>query len=262
MKSEIIFPSPDKNVILTGKNLTIEDFISVTRKGARVNIADSAIDKLRKSNIIVNEIVESQKPTYGINTGFGELSNVSVKKESIDKLQENLILSHCTAVGNPYPTEVVRGMMLLRANALCNGYSGIRPLVVQTIIDMLNAGVHPIIPEKGSLGSSGDLAPLAHMVLPLIGYGEAEYKGATMSGAIAMKKAGLTPCKLGAKEGLALVNGTQAMTSVGALSYYDTLHAARLADIACSLTMEALEGLKNAFDARVHAVRPHQAKAS
>lgn len=247
----------DKTIILDGNSLTIEALIAVARFGAKISLSEEAVRRMQVSRDEVERIIAEEKTTYGVNTGFGDFSNVSIDTDSIGKLQKNLILSHCTAVGNPYPEEVVRAMMTLRANALCGGYSGIRVETVQTLVDMVNGGVHPVVPEKGSLGASGDLAPLAHMVLPMLGYGEAIYKGKRLSGAEAMKSAGITVCKLRAKEGLALINGTQAMTAVGTLAYYDSLCAARVADIAVSMTMEALMGLENAFDEKVQAVRPH-----
>ena len=254
-------PKTIKEVELTGSGLTVEKVVAVARFGAKVSIKEEALKKMEASHEQVEKIVKSEVPTYGINTGFGDFSTVSIDRENIGKVQKNLILSHCVATGHPYDTEVVRAMMLLRANALCLGFSGIRPQVVETLVAMINHNVHPIVPQKGSLGASGDLAPLAHMVLPLIGYGKAEFGGNIMDGAKAMEKAGLTPVELEAKEGLALINGTQAMTAVGTLSFYDSLCAARLADISCALSMEALLALTNAFDPRVQNVRPHEGQA-
>ena len=257
----IINPKTIKEVKLTGKGLTVEKVVAVARFGAKVVIDDAAQQKMKESHAQVERIVKSEVPTYGINTGFGDFSTISIAPEDISKVQKNLILSHCVATGEPYAAEVVRAMMLLRANALCIGFSGIRAEVVDTLVEMINRGVHPVIPQKGSLGASGDLAPLAHMVLPLIGYGKAKYQGKIENGAQAMEKAGIVPVELEAKEGLALINGTQAMTAVGTLAYYDALCAARMADIACGLTMEALLALTNAFDPRVQAVRPHAGQA-
>lgn len=257
----VINPKTIKEVKITGTGLTVEKVVAVARFGAKVIIDDSARKKMEESHAQVEKIVQSEVPTYGINTGFGDFSTVSIAREDISKVQKNLILSHCVATGDPYDTEIVRAMMLLRANALCIGFSGIRAEVVETLVKMINCGVHPVIPQKGSLGASGDLAPLAHMVLPLIGYGKAEYQGTVKAGATAMKEAGIVPVELEAKEGLALINGTQAMTAVGTLAYYDALCAARMADIACGLTMEALLALTNAFDPRVQEVRPHIGQA-
>lgn len=250
-------PKSIKAVTLTGIGLTIEQVVAVARYNAEVIISDEAIEKMTASRKMAEEIIDNDITTYGINTGFGEFSKISISHEDIEKLQTNLILSHCCAVGQPYPDEVVRAMMILRANALCIGFSGIRPCVVIKLAEMLNKGVIPVVPEKGSLGASGDLAPLAHMVLPMLGYGEAHYNGETLPGSEAMKKAGISVVKLHAKEGLALINGTQAMTAVGLLSYYDASIAIKTADIAGALTLEALNGLINAFDPRVAQVRPH-----
>lgn len=251
-------PKTIKEVVLNSNNLTAEEVVAVARFGATVILDPKTVERMNKSRSLVDKIVLSDRPTYGINTGFGKFSKVSIDFQSIDLLQKRLILSHCTATGNPYPDEVVRAMMLLRVNALCIGYSGIRPAVVETLVAMLNKGVHPIVPEKGSLGASGDLAPLAHMVLPLLGYGEANYQGDKMEGAQAMSRAGIPFCQLKAKEGLALINGTQAMTAVGTLAYYDALCAARLSDVAAGFTMEALTALVSPFDERIQAIRPHQ----
>lgn len=254
----IILPKNIHAVEIDGSHLTIEEVVAVARLQVPVTIAGHAYKAMEQSRQLVEEIIKKDDPCYGINTGFGEFSKIRIGTGSNAKLQENLILSHSVATGDPYKEEVVRAMMLLRANALCIGFSGIRPEVVKTLIDMLNAGVHPVVPQKGSLGASGDLAPLAHMVLPLIGYGEAYYKGEKLEGRKAMELAHITPCQLLAKEGLALINGTQAMTAVGTLAYYDSLCAAQMADITLAVTMEALTGLENAFDPRVQKVRPHQ----
>ena len=209
-----------------------------------------AIDSMQE------KIAAEKRVAYGITTGFGDFQRVAVSKEMSNTLSTNLIISHCTAMGEPYAPEVARGMLLLRANALCVGVSGVRPILVQMMIEMLNKGVTPIIPQKGSLGSSGDLAPLAHMSLPLLGKGRAVYEGVEMDGGEAMAKAGIpTLDTLVCKEGLGLTNGTCAMTSVGTLALYDTIRCAKMADVIASLSMEGLTGLKNAFDPRVHAVR-------
>lgn len=251
-------PAEINEVIITGSGLTIEKAVAVARFGAHVSVADSAVAAMRKSRALVEKILDENRVAYGISTGFGEFSKVSIGVDKSGELQENLILSHCVAVGSFLKEEVVRAMMLLRANALCNGKSGIRPEIVLALVEMINKRVHPCVPQKGSLGASGDLAPLAHMVLPLIGRGEAIYDGRRMNGAEAMKLAGIETFHLKAKEGLALINGTQCMTAVGTLSCYDTFRAAQLADIVSSMTMEALTALLNAFDPRVHEVRPHK----
>lgn len=241
---------------MDGHSLTVESFVAVARYNAKVVLAQSAIDAIKKSRDLAEKIAAEKRVAYGITTGFGDFQNVAVPEEMSNQLSTNLILSHCTAHGEPYSEEVVRGMLLLRANALCGGVSGVRLVLVEMMVEMLNKGVHPVIPQKGSLGSSGDLAPLAHMSLVLLGKGKAIYNGVEMSGQEAMDKAGIkTLDSLACKEGLGLTNGTCAMTSVGTLSLYDTIRAAKSADVIASLTMEALTGLKNAFDPRIHQVR-------
>ena len=249
-------PSAVKEIVIDGHSLTIETFVAVARYGAKVSLAPEALEAMKQSRALAEKIAAEKRVAYGITTGFGDFQNVAVPEEMSNQLSTNLILSHCTAHGDPYSEEVVRGMLLLRANALCGGVSGVRPLIVEMFIEMLNKNVVPVVPQKGSLGSSGDLAPLAHMCLPLLGKGRAVYEGVEMSGKEAMDKAGIpTLDTLVCKEGLGLTNGTCAMTSVGTLALYDTIRCAKMADVIASLSMEALTGLKNAFDPRVHAVR-------
>ena len=252
----IMKPKAIKSIVMDGHSLTLESFVAVARYGAKVTLADSALEAMKKSRALADKIASEGRVAYGITTGFGEFQKVAVPKEMPNQLSTNLILSHCTAAGDPYDPEISRGMMLLRANALCGGVSGVRPILVEMLIEMLNKGVTPIIPEKGSLGSSGDLAPLAHMTLPMLGRGEAWYEGVRMSGAEAMKKAGIpTLDTLVSKEGLGMTNGTCAMTSVGALALYDTICAAQLGDVIASLSFEGLTAQRDAFDPRIHAVR-------
>ena len=252
------YPSEILEVVINGKSLTIEEVVAVARLGAKVVISDEGMENMRTSRVLVENLVENGDVVYGISTGFGDFSTVNISKEDLSTLQENLIISHAVAVGTPYPDEVVRGIMLLRANAICIGNSGARPLLVETIVAMLNKGVHPVIPEKGSLGASGDLAPLSHMVLPMLGRGEASYNGEVLSGKEAMARAGIETVSLVAKEGLALINGTQAMTSVGTLAYYDANCAAKVVDNTRAMTMEALTGRRNAFDQRVQAIETNK----
>lgn len=245
-------------IVIDGEHLTLEDVYAVARQGAKVRLSPDCFEQIDRSRALVEKILAEGRRVYGISTGFGEFSKISIGREQSGQLQENLILSHCVAVGDPLSEDVVRAMMLLRANALSKGFSGIRRELIQCLIDMLNAGVHPVIPQQGSLGASGDLAPLAHMALVLLGRGEAFYKGKRMSGAQAMEQAGLPTYHLLAKEGLALINGTQCMTAIGALAWHDLNEGALLADVTASMTMEALHGLTNAFEPRLHTVRPHQ----
>lgn len=246
-----------KCVILDGINLTLEDFIAVTRFDAKVEIEDISIHLIHESRSVVEDFVNNGDVVYGVTTGFGKFSNVNISKEESRQLQRNLIISHAVGCGEPFSREIVRGIMLLRVNNLIKGYSGIRYETIQTLVEMLNAGVHPIIPEKGSLGASGDLVPLAHMTLPMLGLGDAVYKGEKMPGAKAMAAAGIATVELTSKEGLALINGTQAMTSVGAHTIYDAIQLMDIADLSAAMTFEALQGITTALDPRVHQVRPH-----
>lgn len=249
----------DKRVIvLDGESVTISDIVQIARFGAEVKISDTARELVLKSRAVVEEIVEKEIRTYGINTGFGKLSTVAISKEDIDKLQRNLIISHSTGLGECFSVEETRAMMALRINALIKGVSGIRLEVINTLVDMLNEGVHSRIPVRGSVGASGDLCPLSHMVLPLIGLGEAEYKGEIISGEGAMKRAGIAPVVLKAKEGLALNNGTCAMMAPGVIATYDAIVAIKAADVILSMSLEGLEGVIDAFDPRIHNTRPHK----
>lgn len=245
-------------ILLTGSDLTLDQVIRVARGNQSVGLTKEAMDSVVTSRGIIDRIVEEEKVVYGVTTGFGEFCNVSISKEDCAQLQENLIRSHACGYGADLPKDVVRAVMLTRANALAKGYSGVRPETLHTLIEMLNKGVHPRIPEKGSLGASGDLAPLSHMVLPMLGLGEAEYQGTLLSGKEAMNQAGISVIRLEAKEGLALINGTQVLTSIGALATYDCLNLIKLSDITASLTIEALRGITDAFDERIHVIRNHQ----
>ena len=252
----IMNPTAIKHVVVDGHSLTLESFVAIARYNATVELAPSALEAMQKSRALAEKIAAEGRVAYGITTGFGEFQKVAVPKEMRNQLSTNLILSHCTAAGEPYADEIVRGMMLLRANALCGGVSGVRPLLVEMLLEMLNKGVTPVVPQKGSLGSSGDLAPLAHMTLPMLGKGEAMYEGVKMTGAEAMAKAGIaTLDTLVSKEGLGMTNGTCAMTSVGALALYDSICAAQLGDVIASMSFEGLPGLRNAFAPRIHQVR-------
>lgn len=244
-------------VVIDGNSLTLEEIISVARNNYIVELSEEARERVIKSRNIVDKIVENNEVIYGITTGFGKFSDVTISGEDCKSLQKNLIISHACGFGNPLAKDEVRTAMLLRANALSKGYSGIRLSTLSTLIEMLNKGVHPIIPEKGSLGASGDLAPLSHMVLPMLGEGSAEYKGEILTGAEAMGRAGVETVELVAKEGLALINGTQIMTAVGALALYDGINLVKSSDITAALTIEALRGVRDAFDPRTHRIRPH-----
>lgn len=242
---------------IDGNTLNLQRFIDVAVHRQPVSLAEEAKGKIQESRDLVERYVEEERVAYGITTGFGKFSDVAISKEETEELQRNLIISHSCGVGNPFSEEEARGIMLLRANALAKGFSGVRIKTIETLIEMLNKGVHPIIPEKGSLGASGDLAPLSHMVLVMIGEGEAIYKGKRMEGKDAMTEAGIETIVLTAKEGLGLINGTQAMTSVGALTLHKAIVLAKMSDISSALTIEALNGITDAFDPKLHAVRPH-----
>ena len=245
-------------IIIDGNSLTIEDIVNVARHNYEIELSAESMKKIDQSRQYVDDLVESNRIVYGITTGFGNFSNVYISKDEAKLLQRNLIISHACGVGNHFEEEVVRAIILLRINNLAKGYSGIRLSTLQSLMAMLNKGVHPAIPEKGSLGASGDLAPLSHMVLPLLGEGEAYYQGQLMSGKDAMRKAGIETIELTSKEGLALINGTQVMTAVGALTCYDAINLLKANDIAAALTIEALNGITDAFIPELHAVRPHQ----
>lgn len=246
-------------ILIDGNSLTIEDVVKIARENYKVELTKEALDKVTEARKLVDKLVEEEKISYGITTGFGKFSDVVISKTDSQKLQKNLIMSHSCGVGNPLSEDIVRSIMLLRVNNLSKGYSGVRVKTLQTLVDMINKGVHPIIPEKGSLGSSGDLAPLSHMVLTMLGEGEAIYKGERLSSKEAMNRAEIEILDhLSSKEGLALINGTQVMTAVGLLTLYDSINLLKTADIAFGLTMEALNGITCAMDEKVHTVRPHK----
>lgn len=245
-------------VIINGRDLTVEEVIRVCRGYEKVEIALEAKEAVIKARNYIEKKLEEGAVIYGLTTGFGKFANVVISREEAEQLQKNLIISHTCAMGEPYETKYVRAAMLLRCNALSRGNSGIRLETIQTMIDMLNAGIHPVIPEKGSLGASGDLAPLSHIALALIGLGEVEYKGQIVPAAEAMAKEGIIPVVLAAKEGLALNNGTQMMTAVGVNVLWDAIHLMKTADIATAMTAEALHGITKAYDHKVHDLRGHQ----
>lgn len=245
------------DVVRVGRTLDIDHVIRVARHSQSVQLDDSARARVRQSRAYIEQLLQQDQVVYGVTTGFGKFAQVRISPYDTRLLQRNLLLSHAMGVGEPLPTEIVRAMMLLRAHSLALGYSGVREGVIALLLEMLNRGVHPIVPSQGSVGASGDLAPLAHMCLPMIGEGWAEYQGHIMTGEMALRQAGLEPLILEAKEGLALINGTQAMTAIGALTLYDALELCTLADIAGAMSLEALKGSLKPFDSRVVAVRPH-----
>lgn len=243
-------------IILDGSSLDLEKFIKVARYKEEVKISEKSKDLVNAARAFVDEVVESERVVYGINTGFGKLSDVSIDKCDVGSLQKNLLMSHACGVGSPFTDEIVRGMMVLRVNALLKGYSGIRLCTLEKMVELLNKDVCPVVFEKGSLGASGDLAPLSHMSLPIIGLGEVYYQGKRMDTMDAFLKAEILPLEsLMAKEGLSLINGTQAMTSVGAIVVYDALRLLKISNISLAMTMESVEGIIDAFDERIHLAR-------
>ena len=245
-----------QQVEIDGNSLTLEQTAAVA-DGARVTLAPNARERVERARNFVEQIIESGEVVYGINTGFGALSDVTIPPDKLRELQVNLVRSHSCGVGDPLTERVVRAMMLQRANVLAKGYSGCRASVIDALIQMLNAGVHPLIPSRGSVGASGDLAPLAHQALVVIGEGEAFYEGERLKGGEALRRANLEPLLLEAKEGLALLNGTQAMTAVGGLALLAAEALANAADVAGAMSLEALKGTPVAFDEKIHAARPH-----
>jgi histidine ammonia-lyase len=244
-------------ITLDGTRLTLEQVALAARGEAQVELSPEARERVRAARRLVDRIAEGTVPTYGINTGFGTLAEVSIARPDLQRLQRNLILSHAAGTGTPLPLAEARALMLLRANVLAGGFSGIRESTLELLLAMLERDVVPVVPEKGSVGASGDLAPLAHLALVLIGEGEAFYKGERLPGREALSRARLAPVVLEAKEGLALVNGTQAMQAVGGLALLQAERAARVADVACAMTVEGLKGSHRPFLAAIHRVRGH-----
>lgn len=247
-------------IILDGESLTFEQVCRVAYRGAgepRVLLSEKAKNAVNRAAAAVDTLLERGEIAYGITTGFGAFKDKIISLEEVEQLQRNIVVSHAVGVGDPFDTPTVRAIMLIRANTLARGFSGIRLETLELILECLNRGVHPIIPEKGSLGASGDLAPLAHFACVLIGEGEAEFNGISYKGSEALSKAGLTKISLKAKEGLALTNGTTVMTAVGLLETARSIKLAALADVSGCLSLEALHGTLSAFDDRIHQLRPH-----
>jgi histidine ammonia-lyase len=250
--------APETPVVLDGTSLDLETLAEVALRGRPVELGDAARERVRRAREAVDRAVASGAAVYGVNTGFGNLAEVRIGERDLGTLQERLLLSHAAGTGEPLDPEVVRGMLLLRANTLARGCSGVRDRIVDALLELLNAGITPIVPSRGSVGASGDLAPLAHLALPLLGRGEVRLRdGTRASAAEALRQAGVEPVELAAREGLGLINGTQAMTSLLALAAIETRRLVRIADLVGALSTDAFRGTDTAFDARVHAVRPH-----
>jgi histidine ammonia-lyase len=244
-------------LIVSGRALTLAEIESVAAGRRQVLIPADTLTRVARSRDVIERILETGQTVYGVNTGFGKLADVRIPAEHLAQLQANLVRSHACGLGAPLSESESRAMLLLRANVLAKGHSGVRPELVQLLAEMLNRGVHPVIPAKGSVGASGDLAPLAHLALVVIGEGEAIFQGQRQPAALALTAAGLSPIALAAKEGLALLNGTQAMTAVGVLATVYGRRLAKLADLAGAMSLEALMGTPVAFDPRIHLARPH-----
>lgn len=244
-------------LILDGASLSIEDVVDVARRGRTVRLDDDTARQLTEGRRLIDRIVESDTTVYGINTGFGSLARVRVSREQLIDLQRNLVRSHAAGVGEPLDPEMTRAMLCIVAASLARGHSGVRPDLVEALIALLNAGVLPVIPSQGSVGASGDLAPLAHLALVLIGEGEACFNGERLPGAEALNRSGLAPQTLQAKEGLALINGTHLMCAASALAVYDAERLVMAAETAAAASLDALKGTDVALDGRIHNLRPH-----
>ena len=249
--------APTAPIVLTGADLTIADVEAIARHGRRAILDDAARGRMQESRDLIERLVAAGEVVYGVTTGFGALATRFIAPADAERLQVNLLMSHAAGVGSPLDTEIVRAMLLLRANTLALGHSGCRPELVDRLLAFLAEGIHPVVPAQGSVGASGDLAPLAHLALPLIGRGEVEYQGARLPAADALRAVGLEPLTLKAKEGLALLNGTQLMTAIGALLLADADRLGATASVAAALSVEALLGTDVAFSAAYQLARPH-----
>jgi histidine ammonia-lyase len=244
-------------LLLDGWGLTLEDVRAVAVRSVLVGLAPAARRRMEASRAAIEALLNSDAVVYGVNTGFGQLAGVQIERSQLDQLQLNLVRSHAAGLGKPLGEPEVRAMMLVRANVLAKGLSGIRPELAEMLCEMLNRGVHPVVPSRGSVGASGDLAPLAHMALVLVGEGEAQFQEERLSGAEALRRAGLEPLELHPKEGISLLNGTQAMLAIGSLALLEAEILADTADVVCALSLDALRGTPVAFDSRLHEARPH-----
>lgn len=245
-----------------GEHLTLEGLYRIVFDGAEAEIPPAARDRMLASRALVERLVETGTTVYGVNTGFGKMASTRISRDEIRHLQLNLVRSHACGVGEPLSEPATRAILALRANAIAKGYSGVRPVVPETLVAMLNRGVHPVIPSQGSVGASGDLAPLAHLAQVAIGEGEAVFQGRGLPGGEAMRAAGIAPLVLEAKEGLALLNGAQAMLALVALALREAEIAADTADVATALSLDALRGSPVAFDERLFLLRPHPGQAT
>ncbi len=248
---------PGAPIVLTGADLTVPDIEAVARGGAPAALDSRARERMQEARDLIESLVAEGAVVYGVTTGFGALASTVIQPSDAGRLQENLLMSHAAGVGPAFPREVVRAMLLLRANTLALGHSGCRPLLVDRLLEFLRLGIHPVVPEQGSVGASGDLAPLAHLALPLIGRGQVEFGGSVLPAMIALRETGLEPLTLEAKEGLALLNGTQMMSAIGALLLADADRLGRTASVVAAMSVEALLGTDVAFAAAYQLARPH-----
>ncbi len=247
----------EQKIVLNGKDFQLDDLVKIARYGAKVEIADESVSGINNARKLVNQWVRNGERIYGVTTGFGALSEVAICFDDTKKLQKNILLSHAAGIGKPVDREVVRAMMALRINDFCRGNSGLRLETIEKLVQVLNADIIPVVPEKGSVGASGDLVPMAHLALVLIGEGNASVDGKIMPAVKALKEKAIEPLELEAGEGLALINGTQFMIALGCLVLHDALNLCKHADIAASMSLETLMGTRTAFDPRIHMARPH-----
>lgn len=251
-----------KEIVIGMDGVTLEDLVAIAREGASIRLSEDSVERIARARDLVEKWLREGRVIYGMTTGFGALSDVIIPPEETRRLQQNVLMSHAAGLGAVLDEETVRAVMALRVKDLARGHSGIRLETVQRLMDLLNHGVLPVVPEKGSVGASGDLAPLAHLSLILIGLGEAFYQGRRMTGGEALRRCGLEPLQLEAGEGLALVNGTQMTTAIGGLAVHDAAQLAKLADIAAAMSLEVLLGSRTEFDPRIHQLRPHPGQAA
>lgn len=251
-----------KEIAVGKHDITLDDLSDIARKGATIRLTEESKNRIKKARNLIEQWVLEEKTIYGVTTGFGALSDVAISRKDTLKLQENILMSHAAGVGTPLDEETIRAVMALRVKDFSNGHSGVRLETVEQLITLLDKRICPVVPAKGSVGASGDLCPLAHLSLVLIGLGEAFYQGKRIPGLAALEHCGIKPLKLEAGEGLALINGTQVMTAVSALSLIDTLNLSSLVDIAAAMSLEVLMGSRTEFDPRIHQVRPHTGQAA
>jgi histidine ammonia-lyase len=251
-----------KEIFLGSDGMSLDDLVAIAREGYKVRLTKKSEERIINTRKMIEMWVKEERVIYGVTTGFGALSDVTISRKDTQSLQQNILMSHAAGVGDLLDNETVRAVMALRIKDLARGHSGICLETVSHIIALLNRGICPVVPEKGSVGASGDLAPLAHLCLVLIGKGEAFYEGQRLSGIEALQKCGLNPLTLKAGEGLALVNGTQVMTAIGGLSIYDAIKLSKMTDISAAMSLEVLMGSKTEFDKRIHQVRPHPGQAA